>query len=84
MHSNLAGHCCRALASEASGQRAHYWWPRRTLVSLSLHSAARRTEQPAGGRAPQSLREEREPDTLIPFLSLLLGIAVSADVGHPS
>jgi len=25
----------------ASGQREHSWWPRRTLVSLSLRSAAR-------------------------------------------
>jgi hypothetical protein len=36
------------------------------------------------GRAPQSLCEEREPGTLVPFLSLLLGLAVSADVGHAS
>jgi hypothetical protein len=41
-------------------------------------------EQPADGRAPQSLHEDREPGTLLPFLSLLLGIAVSADVGHAS
>ena len=36
------------------------------------------------GRAPQSLCEEREPGTLVPFLSLLLDIAVSADAGHAS
>ena len=36
------------------------------------------------GRAPQSPREERDAGTLVPFLSLLLGIAVSADVGHAS
>ena len=34
--------------------------------------------------APQSLCEQREPGTLVPFLSLLLDIAVSADVGHAS
>jgi hypothetical protein len=41
-------------------------------------------KQPAEGRAAQSLRDERKPGTLLPFLSLLLGIAVSADVGHAS
>ena len=35
-----------------------------------------------GERPAQSQRGE--PGTLIPFLSLLLGIAVSADVGHAS
>jgi hypothetical protein len=35
-------------------------------------------------RAPQALRNEHEAGTLLPFLSLLLGIAVSADVGHAS
>ncbi|MBX9845091.1 MAG: hypothetical protein K2Z80_25105 [Xanthobacteraceae bacterium] len=40
--------------------------------------------QSADGRAPQNMREEHEPGTLLPFLSLLLGIAVSADAGHAS
>jgi hypothetical protein len=36
----------------------------------------------ADDRATQILRKQHEPSTLLPFLSLLLGIAVSADVGH--
>ncbi|MBX9829827.1 MAG: hypothetical protein K2Y27_33160 [Xanthobacteraceae bacterium] len=84
LHFDVSGHCYRALASEGSGQRAHHWWPRRTLVPQSLHSAARHAEQSAHGRAPQSLREQGKPGTLLPFLSLLLGIAVSADVGRAS
>jgi hypothetical protein len=55
-----------------------------TVLHLDVAGHCFATERPAGGRAPQSLREEREPSTLIPFLSLLLGIAVSADVGHAS
>ena len=45
-----------ALASAASGQREHFWWPRRALVSLSLHSAARLTiavALAAGALAPR-------------------------------
>jgi hypothetical protein len=41
-------------------------------------------ERHAGSRALQSLRKERQTGTLIPFLSLLLGIAVSVDAGHAS
>jgi hypothetical protein len=51
----------------------------------SVHSLAGFiAKQPAAGGAAQSLRDERKPGTLLPFLSLLLGIAVSADVGHAS
>jgi hypothetical protein len=41
-------------------------------------------QAPQGLHAPQSLHEEREPGTLLPFLSLVLGIAVSADAGRAS
>ncbi len=50
------------------------------LTALHLDVAGVATD----GRAPHSLCEAREPGTLVPFLSLLLGIAVSADVGHAS
>jgi hypothetical protein len=54
------------------------------LTALHFDVAGFIAKQPAEGQAAQSLREEREPGTLLPFLSLLLGIAVSADVGHAS
>jgi hypothetical protein len=41
-------------------------------------------ERHAGSRTLQTVRQERETGTLLPFLSLLLGIAVSADAGHAS
>jgi hypothetical protein len=53
------------------------------LTALHFDVAGFIANQPAEGRAPQSRREQREPG-IIPFLSLLLGIAVSADVDHAS
>jgi hypothetical protein len=52
----------------------------KNLTALHFDVAGFIANQPAEGRAPQS---QREPG-IIPFLSLLLGIAVSADVGHAS
>ena len=54
------------------------------LTALHFDVAGFITKQPAEGRSAQSLRDERKSGTLLPFLSLLLGIAVSADVGHAS
>jgi hypothetical protein len=54
------------------------------LTALHFDVAGFIAKQPAAGRAAQTLRDERKSGTLLPFLSLLLGIAVSADVGHAS
>ena len=54
------------------------------LAALRFDAAGFIAKQPAEGRAAKSLRDECKPGTLLPFLSLLLGIAVSAGVGHAS
>ena len=54
-----------------------------TPLHFDVTSCCFVAECPAG-RTPQNLHEERKAGTLLPFLSLLLGIAVLADVDHAS